>query len=524
MSFLDDSNTKQALDAYAQLTREFGSPSSTTAAEAGFISFAPGRVNLIGEHIDYMGGPVVPCALTQGCYTVVQRRTVAGTNPQLPSDLIFIPTANELGIVHVNLKALVQELATQDPEHPDPAKIRAVAVSQTLKNGDPCNDASWSTYLVGALAEAVLNDVAPAKALNTLTFASETVHFVVHGTLAVGAGLSSSAALCCSLIYALGYVFNTLSASSMQDKVRLASRARAIEVKYRGVNIGIMDQFVSFHGVKGQALVLDCGTLTYQPVETPFEAAAGCKLLLINSMVGHQLGGAYNAIRSDMEKVQALLATEGFTAKSPAWQKYVELQTTSASPVKEFSLIRYAQILLAIGKSTVDGPEQEFLDFAKAHSNAAHGEQIEGIDLRFRRAQYVVEEAIRVARFTEQLEGLAKSIHSGRTFSSDEQKANAVRLGQLLSATHYGMAHYLKVSTPEVETIHSTALTVPGCFGGRLVGGGFGGCVLLLVADGAVEEVIRKVQDSFAKAFQLKPNVISIAIGAGAQHAALKPA
>jgi galactokinase len=175
--------------------------------------FAPGRVNLIGEHLDYNGGNVFPCAIHLGTYAVASRRVDTQVR-------LFSLNFKELGIVEFELSNLVY-----NPSH------------------------AWANYPKGVMS--ILADMG-----YTLTHGLD---ILIYGDLPNGAGLSSSASL--EVLTAL--ILNTYGNWQL-DLLTLVKAARQAENKFIGVNCGIMDQFASAFGRKNHALLLNCDTLEYQ--------------------------------------------------------------------------------------------------------------------------------------------------------------------------------------------------------------------------------------------------------------------
>jgi len=171
---------------------------------------APGRVNLIGDHTDYMGGPVLPMAVHLGT-TVVGVR--GGLSVELVSDL-----------------------------EPDPVVLPLPAPEPTAV------EPRWGRYVAGAAAE-----------LGT----TEGFTGTVTSTVPPGSGLSSSSALTVAVCLALG---------ATGTHAELAVAARAAEVRANGVPCGIMDQLCSVAGVEGHALLIDCDAMTVDPVPVPQDA------------------------------------------------------------------------------------------------------------------------------------------------------------------------------------------------------------------------------------------------------------
>jgi len=174
--------------------------------------FAPGRVNLIGEHIDYNGGFVLPCALTLGTYLIAARTT---------NDTVHLASTN----------------------FDYAAKIRLNDV--TKKHED-----QWVNYPLGVMNEFIKKGVSMAG-----------VQFLFAGNVPDGAGLSSSASI--ELVTALA--LNDLLDGRI-DTVELVQMAQKAENNFVGVNCGIMDQFIVGIGKKDHALFLSCDDLSYDHI------------------------------------------------------------------------------------------------------------------------------------------------------------------------------------------------------------------------------------------------------------------
>ncbi len=177
------------------------------------IFFAPGRVNLIGEHIDYNGGLVMPCAITMGTYLLVAE------NPN--GDFRF--------------RSVNFDESLEIPMQP--------AYEKTGKE--------WFNYPLGVIHH-FLAAGKEIKGLDLLYF----------GNLPIGASLSSSASIEVVTAYALNDLFD--AGFNKLDLVKLSKR---VENEFIGVNSGIMDQFAVAFGEENKALKLNCDTLNYQAVE-----------------------------------------------------------------------------------------------------------------------------------------------------------------------------------------------------------------------------------------------------------------
>ncbi len=212
---------------------------------------APGRVNLIGEHTDYNGGFVLPCAITRGTTAVYA-----------PPD-----------------SASVHTLTIFTP-------FGSASVAVDTPRAFPSD--GWLNYARGVLIEvASITGSLPA---GTIT---------VESDLPFGAGLSSSAsfeiALALAVLHASGHTVHTL------DLARLAQRA---ENEYTGARSGLMDQLAVLFARKDHALLIDIGRMIWQHVPLPPQAS----IVICNSMKQHALdSGAYNQRRAECEEAARLL-------------------------------------------------------------------------------------------------------------------------------------------------------------------------------------------------------------------------
>jgi galactokinase len=229
--------------AFRKATGRAADPADGPAAAVA--AYAPGRVNLIGEHTDYNDGFVLPAAVDRGV-AVVGRR--------VPGDTFTLHAADLGDRCTFALGAL-----TRDPAH------------------------AWANYFKGvvwALGERGI-DVPACEA-------------VVTGDIPQGAGLSSSAAYEVATVLLL----QALGGFALSTE-EVAKLARAAENGFVGVACGIMDQMASAFGQKGRALLLDCRSLAKETVELP----VGLKIVVVNSGVRHSLASSeYNKRRAECDE------------------------------------------------------------------------------------------------------------------------------------------------------------------------------------------------------------------------------
>lgn len=213
-----------------------------------FTYFAPGRVNLIGEHTDYNGGHVFPCALTLGTYGIVRKRE-----------------DNKLRFYSVNFEKLG-------------------VIETSLDDLTPSKQAGWTNYPKGVMWAFEKRGFKLPSGLDIL----------IYGNIPNGSGLSSSASLevLTGLILKEQFGFDV----SMVD---IAQIGQYSENNFNGCNCGIMDQFASAMGKKDHAIFLDTNTLEFEYAPVVLEDA---KIVIINSKVKHSLvDSAYNDRRTECE-------------------------------------------------------------------------------------------------------------------------------------------------------------------------------------------------------------------------------
>ncbi len=218
--------------------------------------FAPGRVNLIGEHTDYNGGHVFPCALTIGTYGVARKRQ--------DGKLRFYSLNFEKdGVITGDIKELV-----------------------------PDEKAGWTNYPKGVM-----------WAFEKRGFHMDCgLDLLIWGDIPNGSGLSSSA----SLEVLTGVILKDLYGFSV-SMTEIAQIGQYSENNFNGCNCGIMDQFASAMGKKDHAIFLDTNTLEYEYAPIKLENA---KIVITNSKVKHSLvDSAYNDRRRECEQALKELQT-----------------------------------------------------------------------------------------------------------------------------------------------------------------------------------------------------------------------
>jgi galactokinase len=358
---------------------------------------APGRVNLIGEHTDYNEGWVLPCAVDRDTLVLAARR----------DDGVFACVSRE-----------------------EPALL-------CFTRERPPGRGGWGDYVHGVVA-------ALAEAGHALPGAD----LAVASEVPVGAGLSSSAALCVALVGALDAAF----------ELRLDARARALlahraESGFAGIPCGVMDPLASAHGRRDAALAIDCRSLELELVPLP----ASLRLLVADSGVRRRLAaGSYGDRRAECAEALRVARETGVVRRDARALRDVQL---SDLPALERAL-----------------PEP-----------------------LARRARHVVRENARV-------HATAAALRAG----------DLAGAGALLREGMASLQRDFEVSIPELDALCAFGDALPGVYGSRLSGAGFGGCTLHLVADAAAEEVAHALADAFSRRFGRSPPIQRVRAADGA--------
>lgn len=360
------------------------------------VVFAPGRINLIGEHTDYQEGFVFPAAISQGIWVAIAKNNLAVCRAySLDFDQEF---SFELG-------------------------------SMSPKKGH------WATYIMGV-----------CTLLQQAGYPLANFDLVLGGDIPTGAGVSSSAALSVAVGLGLSEAF-----SFHIPKKNLALYAQKAEHLFAGVNCGIMDPYACAFGVQNHALLLDCRTVTHQ--EIPINLGE-YSLLLVNSKVSHSLANsAYNERRAACEESVVILQ-------------------------KTFPEIRTLRDLAVSDLPNIKNLLPEAL---------------------FPKAKHVITECARVHEAATALE-----------------KRDLISFGMLLNNSHKSLSKDYEVSCVELDFLTERAQSLDFVFGARMMGGGFGGCVLNLVKSSELETFTSILKSSYEQSFQKTPEFILTEINKGA--------
>ncbi|WP_144790686.1 galactokinase family protein [Kocuria palustris] len=387
---------------------------------------SPGRANLNGEHIDFLGGRCLPMALPYGTLVAAAPRT---------DGLLRMRT------LEPSLDTGIVEVRTEDvgPGRPE----------------------GWTGYVAGALWG--LHESAAVSGIRIPEgFGAD---MLIRSTLPVGGGLSSSAALECASILAFAGMIT--DSDDHDDDVRavLAHACMMAEVKVVGASTGGLDQTASLRSHPGQVVSLDCRdfSITYRSAEA---LLAGRRLIAVDTRTPHWLGGDdFSSRRLDAEAAARFLGAGRLRDLLPE---------TPAQEDVDAVLRRWEAAAPAAGQ--LDGRDP---------ADAA------------RRLRHALTEMLR----SEQIDALL----SGSV--SDTSVPEAV--GRILTAGHLSMRDDAEASFWAADLIVDTALA-EGADGARLIGGGFGGSVLMLVPTARTEPIAAAVASAMAAAELPSPRFLDI--------------
>lgn len=298
------------------------------------VFFSPGRVNLIGEHTDYNGGHVFPCALSFGTYGVISKRT---DSKVIMNSLNF----EDLGSIEFDLNNLIYE-----KEH------------------------DWVNYPKGVIKTFKDHGFNVPFGFNIL----------VYGNIPNGAGLSSSASLELLIAVILKETFNF--DLNMLQMVKYCQEA---ENKFIGVNCGIMDQFAIGFGQKDSAILLDCNTLKYRYSKINMD---GFKIVIGNTNKKRGLADSkYNERRSECETaLKELQQVKNINSLGELTEKeFEEIKTNITNPVH----IKRAKHAVYENQRTLKAvnalENNDILEFGKlmtaSHNSLRDDYEVTGIEL-----------------------------------------------------------------------------------------------------------------------------------------------
>ncbi|KAG2454377.1 hypothetical protein HYH02_001400 [Chlamydomonas schloesseri] len=448
-------------DRYKQITESF---EKAYGAAPEFYARAPGRVNLIGEHIDYEGYGVLPMAIRQDTVVAVRR----------------VPGSSELVIGNVEGDKYPTQRFPADPD-------QAVDVANH----------SWANYFVSAYKGAF--ELLRATRPEDVPQQAAGLEVIVHGQVPTGSGLSSSAAIVCASMLAV------LSAEGVKhehlDKAAVAEAACKAE-RYVGVTSGGMDQAISMMGQQGVAMHVEFNPVRGVCVVLP----PGATFVIANSLaVSNKAETApkrYNLRVVECRLAAVLLAMALGMSREDALAKVRTLRdvepliaaahsgqhdgATCAAAVAEHLKESYtlSELEDALGGKLAD------LLFTGEPGSVRALQVAEKDKYAFplrKRAVHVYTEAQRVLDF--------RHVCEDASLPAAERLA---KLGRLMSDSHASCADLYGCSCAELDTLVGIAKEA-GALGARLTGAGWGGCMVSLVKDEQVEAFVAAMREQYYK-------------------------
>ncbi len=399
---------------------------------------APGRVNLIGEHTDYNGYPVLPIA--------IERDIVVAVAPS-------------------NNKAI--EISNTESRFAD----RSFDLSETIA---PFDGGDWGNYV-----KAAVHGILDARLLSPSS--ANGMSAVFSGTIPPAAGLSSSSAL----VVASALAF--LSANKREaDKRTLAELLPKAE-RYVGTESGGMDQAISLLGEPGKALKIDFFPLRTEPVAIP----AGYAFVICNSLVDASKSGqarqGYNLRVVECRLAAALLAHTLARAIGKSIQinrlsdlaaQKIGLDANDVAASAREAMGEQPLTVSEIARRLQKKDQAVLRDYCTLRDGSVLSPPPEGFNL-WQRYRHVTSEAQRVSRAFGAL-----------------KKEDAPLLGKLMNDSHVSCRDDYEVSCPELEELVELARR-HGALGARLTGAGFGGCTVNLVKERDITTFIRGMKRDY---------------------------
>ncbi len=336
-------------------------------------AFAPGRVEIMGNHTDYNGGYVLPAALDKGTVVVG-----AATDD------------NQITLYAADFRR--------------DASFSARPITKDTQN-------SWANYVLGVVEQ-----------LQKAGVSAGGFCAVIHSNVPTGAGLSSSAALEVATALFLQQLF-----PYEREPMEIARLCQRAENEFVGVQCGILDQFSSVFGREDSFLFLDCLTLAHETVTMGHPDIA---IVVCDSQVKHALtGGDYNTRRAECMAAAAHFGKS--LLREVSWEEF-EARESELPPNQR------------------------------------------------KRARHILMEDQRVLEMRD-------AVRAGDT----------ARMGALLAQSHASSRDLFENSTPELDFLADAASSLPGFVGGKLSGGGWGGCTVNLVQENAVDDFSRELASRY---------------------------
>ncbi|WVF71062.1 galactokinase [Kwoniella sp. CBS 6097] len=440
---------------------------------------APGRVNVLGEHIDYSLFPVLPAAIEQDIIIGVQSFPSSG-------DKVSIRLSN------------VSQLY--------PAASLDVPRDQRAQPERPSGKAGWERYVQAVILECL------ARFEGRIGGETMDMNIMVSGNVPSGAGLSSSAA------FVVGTILAFLVAHGLQETV---SRTEIVDIamasEHRlGLNSGGMDQAASILSNPNSLL-----HLSFYPSlhATNLPLPSSLALVITNSLAPHALADSAPE-RYNLRVVENLCATRlllhalkidigvsptrqggssGRLWLREALEHWGETRHMDERAVYEHLLSRISHILGKDGRGVTGWTAEQMIEESGMSAEVFRSTFLTFISIRaerfhlLKRVQHTLEESLRVCHFKALCEKLATNDASSGSISSDSV---VDELGDLVTASHHSMKDLYDATVPEVDELQALCLEC-GSLGSRQTGGGWGGAVISLIPAGKANSFLKEVRNRY---------------------------
>mmetsp|Transcript_19851 Transcript_19851/g.27932 ORF Transcript_19851/g.27932 Transcript_19851/m.27932 type:complete len:540 (-) Transcript_19851:207-1826(-) len=451
-------------------------------------SVAPGRVNLIGEHVDYTGGYVCPMAIDYStvCYGIATISTILNSTSIL----------SKKGLISGNCSVV----STAQPEN----KVTFSIGGNDSMTPLPGSASNWANYVVGVIdgyMNAKMSNVDDSHYHHNLCLT-----LAIAGDVPLGSGLSSSAALEVStatfmesILAKFGFILwktiehegttSSSSSSSSQPKIApkdIIAKNRALlcqkaENTFCNSPCGIMDQYVSSAAKKRAALLIDCRSLQFETVlmgqqkfahleqsqqNEQIHSYSSPVFVVCNSNVTHSIAGGEYPIRVKQCQTATEVLQKIFLEEDKHDSSNGNSNSNSNIHIQSLRDANPSHLLHAKTSGKMD-------------------------DITYQRAMHVVTENERTTQFA----------HAMRVGNWEE-------MGKLMNESHASMRDMYEVSCEEIDVLvnlasqefnKSTTSTTGRVYGSRLTGGGFGGCTVTLVDKSCVKALCDYLKTEYKK-------------------------
>jgi len=338
---------------------------------------APGRINIIGEHLDYNNGISISCA--------IDRWVCIGASIRKDNKIIIYSDKFD---------------------------------SELILDTDLNNDSSllWHRYAIGSL-----------KVFNNVNKISSGMNIFINSNIPIGSGLSSSAAFEIALLSSYFKLFNIKF-----EKKEIAMLSQKIEHDYLNINSGMLDQISSIYSKKDNLILIDFRDNSHEYI---FNTIKGASFIAVNSMIKREL------------------------ADSQYIQRVKECQ-------KGYSLLGVNKIEIIMDSDL---------------------KELDSYPLIKKRFSHIISEYQRVRQ-------MEQCIHNN----------NVIDIGRILKDSHKSLKNDYEVSCREIDFLIDSSYEFSGWHGGRIMGGGFGGCTINLVKDSLIPEYINFIKRNYKREFNLE--------------------